>query len=125
MEILTASTKPQRRILVVVDSDPRINPRVAEAVRMAGGVGVWDQVSVHVVLRGPATRALGEQAASLPEARMFKQFIGMIRENGGQVSVMPDAESMEDIRPEELLENGMKPEAFAALTAECASVLRF
>ena len=35
---------------------------------------------------------------------MFKQFIGMIRENGGQVSVMPDAESMEDIRPEELLE---------------------
>ena len=125
MEILTASPKSQRRILVVVDSDPRINPRVAEAVRMAGGVGVWDQVSVHVVLRGPAIHALGEQAASLPEARMFKQFIGMIRENGGQVSVMPDAESMEDIRPEELLENGMKPEAFAALTAECASVLRF
>ena len=125
MEILTASPKPQRRILVVVDSDPRTNPRVAEAVRMAGGVGVWHQVSVHVVLRGPATHALGEQAASLPEARMFKQFIGMIRENGGQVSVMPDAESMEDIRPEELLENGMKPEAFAALTAECASVLRF
>ena len=119
MEILTASPKPQRRILVVVDSAPRTNPRVA------GGVGVWDQVSVHVVLRGPATRALGEQAASLPEARMFKQFIGMIRENGGQVSVMPNAESMEDIRPEELLENGMKPEAFAALTAECASVLRF
>ena len=99
MEILTASPKPQRRILVVVDSDPRTNPRVAEAVRMAGGVGVWDQVSVHVVLCGPAARALGEQAPSLPEARIFKQFIGMIRENGGQVSVMPDAESMEEIRP--------------------------
>ena len=55
MEILTSNPKPQRRILVVVDSDPRTNPRVAEAVRMAGGVGVWDQVSMHVVLRGPAT----------------------------------------------------------------------
>ena len=33
MEILAASPKSQRRILVVVDSDPRINPRVAEATR--------------------------------------------------------------------------------------------
>ena len=125
MDILTANPEPARRILVVIDGDPRVTPRVAEAVRMAGGVGVWDQVQVHVVLRGPATRALGEQAANLPEARMFKQFIGMVRENGGQVSVMPDAESMEDIRPEDLLENGLKPAAFTALTAECASVLRF
>ena len=61
MDILTANPKPARRILVVIDGDPRVNPRVAEAVRMAGGVGVWDQVQVHVVLRGPATRALGER----------------------------------------------------------------
>ena len=48
MEILTVTPKPQRRILVVVDSDPRTNPRVAEAVRMAGGVGVWDLSLIHI-----------------------------------------------------------------------------
>ena len=58
MEILTASPKPQRRILVVVDSDPRTNPRVAEAVRMAGGVGVWDQVTVHEVQRAALVYAI-------------------------------------------------------------------
>jgi hypothetical protein len=83
-----ASRDPKGRVLVVVDADPRTDGRVAEAVRMAGGVGVWGQVEFHVVLRGAAARAVGEGAAGFPNGKMFKQFIGMTREKGGKVWVM-------------------------------------
>ena len=54
MDEIPEKTKPKRRILVVIDTDPRSNPRVAEAVRTAGGVSVWQQVEISVVVCGPA-----------------------------------------------------------------------
>jgi hypothetical protein len=120
-----ASKAPKRRILVVVDADPRTDGRVAEAVRMAGGVGVWGQVELHVVLRGAAARAVGEGAAGFPKGKMFKQFIGMIREKGGKVWVMPDVEAMEVVSTEEVLNHNLKEPDFNAMTAEFDSVMRF
>ena len=120
-----ASKGPKRRILMIVDADPRIDRRVAEAVRMAGGVGVWGQVELHVVLRGAAARAVGEGAADFPNGKMFKQFIGMIREKGGKVWVMPDAAAMEVVSTEEVLNHNLKEPAFNVMTTEFDSVMRF
>ena len=119
------SKGPKRRILVVVDADPRTNGRVAEALRMAGGVGVWGQVESHVVLRGAAARAVGEGAAGFPNGKMYGQFIGMIREKGGKVWVMPDAEAMEVVRTEEVLNHNLKEPDFNAMTTEFDSVMRY
>ena len=88
MEEHPENTKSKRKILVVIDADPRSNPRVAEAVRTAGGVSVWQQVEMSVVLCGPAAGAMGEGAGQLTEGRMFKQFLPMVRENGGRVYLM-------------------------------------
>jgi hypothetical protein len=116
---------PKCRILVVVDADPRTDGRVAEAVRMAGGVGVWGQVEFHVVLRGAAARAVGAGAADFPKGKMYGQFIGMIREKGGKVWVMPDAEAMEVVDVDEMVNHSLKEPDFNAMTTEFSSVMRF
>jgi hypothetical protein len=56
---------------------------------------------------------------------MFKQFIGMTREKGGKVWVMPDAAAMEVVRTDEVLNHSLKESDFNALTVEYDSVMRF
>ena len=109
----------------MIDADPRSNTRVAEAVRTAGGVSVWQQVEMSVVLCGPAAGVMGEGAGQLSEGRMFKQFFPMVRENGGRVYLMPDPETMEGIDATELVENNIKEPAFAELAAQADYVMRF
>ena len=121
----TAFQGPKSRILIVIDSDPRISSRVGEAVRIAGGVSVWEQVELHVVLRGPAARAVAQGAADLPDGKIFGQFIGMIRGKGGKVSVMPDAEAMEIVKVDEVMNHRIKEDQFMAMSAEFNSVMRF
>ena len=117
--------KPKRKILVVIDADPRSNPRAAEAVRTAGGVSVWQQVEMSVVLCGPAAGVVGDGARQMSEERMFKQFLPMVRENGGRGYLMPDPETMEGINAAELVENNLKEPELAELAAQADYVMRF
>jgi len=119
------STKSKSKLLVIVDADPRTNPRAAEALRMAGGVSVWGQVAISVVLRDAAARALGAGARELLDGKMFGQFVPMVRESGGQVYLMPDAGAMEEVDTGELLGNVLKEPEFATLTAKFDYVMRF
>lgn len=118
-----AKSKP--KLLVIVDADPRTNPRAAEALRMAGGVSVWGQVAISVVLRDAAARALGARAGELLDGKMFEQFVPMVRESGGWVYLMPDADAMEVVDAGELVSNALKEPDFAALTAKFDYVMRF
>ena len=122
---LKPDPKPKRRVLIIIDADPRTNPRAAEAVRLAGGVCVWEQVEVSVVLHHAAAHALGDAAADMPEGKIYKQFFPMIREKGGHVYVMPDDQTMEVLDTEVILKNHLKEPAFAELAAEAAMVIRF
>ena len=119
------STKSKPKLLVIVDADPRTNPRAAEALRMAGGVSVWGKVAISVVLRNAAARALGAGAEELLDGKMFGQFVPMVRESGGQVYLMPDAGAMEVVDTGELLGNVLKEPDFATLTAKFDYVMRF
>ena len=122
---LKPDPKPKRKVLIIIDADPRTNPRAAEAVRLAGGVCVWEQVEVSVVLHHFAAHALGDAAADMPEGKIYKQFFPMIREKGGHVYVMPDDQTMEVLDTEVILKNHLKEPAFAELAAEAAMVIRF
>ena len=117
--------KSKPKLLVIVDADPRTNPRAAEAVRMAGGVSVWRQVEISVVLRDAAARALGAGTGELIDGKIFGQFVPMVRESGGQVYLMPNAGAMEVVDTGELLGNVLKEPDFVALTAKFDYVLRF
>ena len=122
---LKPDPKPKRKVLIIIDADPRTNPRAAEAVRLAGGVCVWEQVEVSVVLHHVAAHALGDAAADMPEGKIYKQFFPMIREKGGHVYVMPDDQTMEVLDTEVILKNHLKEPALAELAAEAAIVIRF
>ena len=113
----------QRKILVIIDADPHTNERVVEALRTVGGVGVWQQVEISVVLRNAAARALGQ--SDLFEGNKAKQFVSMVRENGGRVHLMPDPETMEGIDATELVENNLKEPELAELAAQSDYVMRF
>ena len=116
--------KSKPKLLVIVDADPRTNPRVAEALRMAGGVSVWGQMAISVVLRDAAARVLGAGAGELVDGKMFGQFVPMVRESGGQVYLMPDAGAMEVVDSDELVGNVLKEPDFATLTAQFDYVMR-
>ena len=86
---------------------------------------VWEQVEVSIVLHHAAAHALAEAAADLPEGKIYKQFLPMIREKGGRVYVMPDDQTMEALDTEVILKNHLKEPAIAELAAEAAMVIRF
>jgi hypothetical protein len=113
----------QRKILVIIDADPRTNARAVEALRTVGGVGVWQQVEISVVLRHAAARALG--GSDLFDGNKAKQFVSMVRENSGRVYLMPDSETMEGIDATELVENTLKEPELAELAAQADYVMRF
>ena len=123
--IVTDETMPgaKKKMLVVIDSDPRLDSRGVEAMRTIGGVSVWQQLEVCVVLRHTAARMLGD--ADLKDSGSAKKFVSMVRENGGTVHVLPDAGTLAVIDPTELVENGIKELEFAAMTAQYDYVMRF
>ena len=71
-----------RRALFLVTSDPRQTGRVAEAVRIAAGVGAWPQVEVTLYLHGDAALALGEDAEELIDGDNFTRYLPMLAEAG-------------------------------------------
>lgn len=121
--MITARKKPT--MLVIITSDPREGLRTAEALRMAGGIGVWQQVKVNVCLRHEASRAMGERVEALHGGRLFEQFIPMVRESGGEVYVQTNEETCMEIDPDTLLTRNLKEQRLAELAAEADYVLRF
>ena len=118
-------TKRKPVMLILIESDPRTSPRPGEAIRVAGGIGVWEQVKVNVVLRHAASNACSENAAQLEDGRLFKQFIPMVRESGGEVYVQADEETMQTIDGDTLMKRNIKDSRLIELSAEADYLLRF
>ena len=76
-----------RSALFIVTSDPRQTGRVAEAVRIAAGVGAWPQVEVTLYLHGVAALALGEDAEDLIDGDNFIRYLPMLAEAGRPILV--------------------------------------
>lgn len=60
-------------LILIIDSDPRTNPRTVEALRLGTGVGVWGRASVDFLLWGPALHLLECQSDSLPESDVIRR----------------------------------------------------
>ena len=76
-----------RSALFIVTSDPRQTGRVAEAVRIAAGVGAWPQVEVTLYLHGDAALALGDDAEDLIDGDNFTRYLPMLAEGGRAILV--------------------------------------
>ena len=97
------------RLLFIIDSDPVASGRAAEAVRIAAGIAVWNQVAVSLYFRGAAAQALGEDAEELAEGDQIVRSLSALREAGARI--LSDADTSDD--------------ALAALAAEQTTVVRF
>lgn len=86
----------KRSALFIITSDPRRTGRVAEAVRIAAGVGAWPQVEVTLYLRGAAILALGEDAEDLIDGDNFIRFLPMLAEGGRVILVQREGVAVLD-----------------------------
>ena len=87
----------KRRVLFIVDSDPRTSPRPAEAVRIAAGVGVWEKAEVILYLRGAAVLALGEFAEDLIDGENFARYLPTLAESLQPVMVQGETPSLKEL----------------------------
>ena len=86
-----------RRLLIVVTSDPRTSPKPAEAVRIAAGVGAWKKVRVTVYLRDAAVLALSEFPDDLMNEENFTRYLPLVTESGGLICVQRGAPLLKEI----------------------------
>jgi len=68
------------RTLVMIETDPRVSPRPAEAIRIAAGIGAWRKTEVTLLLRGPAGYSLQEYADELKDEDNFVRYLPIVAE---------------------------------------------
>ena len=87
----------RRRLLFIVDSDPRTSPRPAEAVRITAGIGVWEKADVTLYLRGAAVLALGEFADELIDGENFARYLPILAEFQQPILVQSETPALKEL----------------------------
>jgi hypothetical protein len=114
-----------RHVLVIVSSDPRQSPRVAEAIRIAAGGGAWKKVDVRLALCGPAVLALSEFPDELVDEDNFTRYLPIIGEFGHPIYVEADSTHLNDIGSPPVEYEAVGLEKIAELATRSDYVLRF
>ncbi len=79
-----------KNVLIVVTADPCANGRVAEAVRIAAGVGGWEKVAVKVCLCGEARQVLTELPDEFVDGEVFGAYLPVLLEGEPKVFVLAE-----------------------------------
>jgi hypothetical protein len=112
-------------VLFVIDADPRVSGRPAEAVRIAAGVGVWKKIDVAVYLRDAAVLILGENTDELVDGDYYARYLPVLGESGHAVYVQEGASCLAQIGQGALPFREISDSALAQIAAERAQVIRF
>lgn len=112
-------------ILFAITSDPRTSGRPAEAVRIAAGVGTWQQAEVVLYLRGPAALALTEFSDELIDGDHFARYLPIVRESAKPIYVEKGAPERLQLAPGEILFEEITDAQLAELAASVRYVARF
>jgi sulfur relay (sulfurtransferase) complex TusBCD TusD component (DsrE family) len=113
------------RVLLIVTGDPRSSPRVAEAVRIAAGVGAWEKVDVSVYLRGEAVRVLDRASSDLIEEENYAHYWPILAECSQPIYVQKNAGALRGIEEAALGYKEIGDDELAALAAAQNYVMRF
>jgi sulfur relay (sulfurtransferase) DsrF/TusC family protein len=79
------------RLLFIITSDPRVDGRAAEALRVSAGVGADRARKPAVYLRGPAVLALSEASEDLVDEEVYRQYLPLLAERARPVYVQRGA----------------------------------
>src|SRR5262245_57775440 len=113
------------KILVIVNSDPRVSPRPAEAVRIAAGVGAWKRVEISLALCDAAVLALSEFPDDLVDEDNYVRYLPIIGEWGRPVYVERGAPLLSEIGQSPVPFKEITQAELAVLASSSDGVLRF
>lgn len=115
------------RTLVLVEADPESDPRAAEGIRIAAGVGAWELTDVTLCLRGPAVEVLTEaNPDDWTDGRDVVKNLATVRERNTPVQVVafpPERSEWEAKLKEADSIHWLEPAKFAAWVGEFDTVL--
>ncbi len=114
-----------RKVLFIVNSDPRSSPRTAEAIRIAAGVGTWRRVEVTVVLCETAVLALSEFPDDLVDEDNFTRYLPILGELGRPVYVETGAPLLDDLGQAPVPYERITVAQLASMAVASDCVLRF
>jgi len=115
----------KRRVLFIVDSDPRVSPRPAEAVRIAAGVGAWETIEAVLYLRGPSVLALGDSAEELVDGDHFLRYLPLAAEGRRRICAQCDSPLLAELAERRVCFDPVDDDELARLAANSECVVRF
>ena len=115
----------KRRVLFIVDSDPRTSPKPAEAVRIAAGVGIWEKAEITLYLRGAAVLALGEFAEDLIDGENFARYLPVLAESHQPVLVQSKTPSLKELGQTRIGFQATNDDELAKVASASHATLRF
>ena len=113
------------RALFIIGTDPRTNPRPAEAVRIAAGVGAWQKVSITVYLHAAAVLALSEFPDELADGIHFSRYLPLLAEAGGLFCVQRGEPLLREIGEASVPFREIDVRELAVLASEQDFLMRF
>jgi hypothetical protein len=114
-----------RSILFVIDADPRVSGRPAEAVRIAAGIGAWNKVTVSLYLRGFATLMLAEDIADLVDSDNYERYLPSLSEPGSPIYVQNSSSFLAQAKTGRAAYQEISDQKLADLAAKHSQVIRF
>lgn len=115
----------KRRVLFIVTGDPRVSARPAEAVRIAAGVGAWEQIEAVLYLCGAAVLALGESAEELVDGDNFVRYLPQAVEAGRRVCAQRGSPGLSELGETRVSFDPVDDDELARLAADSECVVRF
>lgn len=114
-----------RSVLIIIRSDPRLNGRPAEAIRMAAGIAVWRKARVQVLLQGASAEVLGEFADELVQGDTITRFLPMLVESSGPVLVDAGLRQCDVAEPATVPSREVTAEEVATIASNCDVVFTY
>jgi hypothetical protein len=115
----------RKAVLIIIDSDPRLSPRPAEAVRFAAGLAQCPRIEVTLHLREAAVLALGGDSDHLVDADNFPNYLPLLVRPGQPVFVQAGAPARFDLQRPPIPFAEMDEEQLAREIARSHAVIRF
>jgi sulfur relay (sulfurtransferase) DsrF/TusC family protein len=114
-----------RSILFVIDADPRVSGRPAEAVRIAAGIGAWDKVNVSLYLRDSAILMLAEDTSDLVDSDNYERYLPLLGEPRSPIYTQSGSSFITRATTDRALFQEISDRALADLAAEHSQIIRF
>ena len=112
-------------VLVLVMTDPRQNPKPAEAIRIVAGVGTWKKVQMILYLHGPAILALDEFVDELVDEDNFVRYLPILSDFPRKVLVEKDSPFISQLSNPTLPFEAVSVRELSQIASSCRNVFHF